>query len=185
MHLSDKDHFNTLTSLYATERADLANMGNQCLAIISLIVTYAVAVYVGLTHFLGTKTVSFLWFAAPIPILTFLAFYTLWVSLTIARTKSCKELEERIIQNTSIDAQDYGVTVSDRIMDVKIAPWRYKSVLLTAYGSIFLVGLSIVIYILIQGFAHHAQPWVLGVSIALYTVLLAPTVFSWFKLMHE
>jgi len=79
MKISDESRLNGLISLYATERADLASLGNQCLAILGLGLTYILAIIVGLAA--KSNDPSFFWLATPIPLLILLAFSTLFTSL--------------------------------------------------------------------------------------------------------
>jgi hypothetical protein len=184
MDISDRDRISALTSLYTTERADLSNIANQSLAIVGLALTYIIAVFIGLPHAASIKKSSLLWFASPIPVLVFLAFYTLWVSLAIARTRSCKELEKKIASEVGVNVGSIGVTVSDKIMDIEAARPVYRIIILTAYAPIIVAGISLIVYVLFEAIHHHANVWIVIVSIVLYVALLAPSTTVWFKQFH-
>jgi hypothetical protein len=61
MKISDQDRLNALISLYTTERADLASLGSQCLAIIAVGLTYIVGIIIGLVKSPNSKDASILW----------------------------------------------------------------------------------------------------------------------------
>jgi hypothetical protein len=181
MKVSDQDRLNTLTSLYATERADLAGIGNQCLAIIGVGLTYIVAIIIGLIPSASTRDEYLFWLASPIPLLTVLAFYTLFLSLAIARTKSCNILSERITSEIGINPNVIGVAVSNKILDFKVAPLRYKALILASYVPVILSILGLIAYVVTRAIQHHVDVWIVVVSIITYAFLLAPSIVAWVK----
>jgi hypothetical protein len=181
MNVSDQDRLNALTSLYATERADLASIGNQCLAIIGVGLTYIVAIIIGLFSSTSTKGNYIFWLASPIPLLTVLAFYTIFVSLAMARTKSCSVLHEEITSEIGITPNAIGVAVSNRILDFKEAPLRYKALILTSYVPVILSILALIAYVVVRAILQHINMWIIISSIIIYAILLAPSTVTWIK----
>src|SRR6266480_3401128 len=154
MSIEKKDQINALTSLYAVERSDLSTIGAQLTGVAGLALTYLITVSFVLGHS-HTKKMPLLWFAAPIPVLIFLAFYTLFLSLSIARTASCKRLEVQIAREIEIMADDIGTSVSDKVMDIISAPrWWQKGLIIAAYVPIFLGSLWLIAYIPIRVWYH-------------------------------
>jgi hypothetical protein len=178
MSTSNDDQINALASLYAAERADLSTIGNQLLGVSTLALTYIVAVFAVLGHS-NTKQMSLLWFAAPIPVFIFLAFYALFLSLSIARTASCKKLEGYLAAKTPVEADKMGVSISDRVMDITQASLLYKGLLVSAYVPILVGSLSVIAYIVYQTFQHNAPTWVRVISLIVYGLLLIPIALSW------
>jgi hypothetical protein len=183
MTISDDDQINdyqknALASLYAAERADLSTIGNQLLGVSTLALTYIVAVFAVLGHS-NTKQMSLLWFAAPIPVFIFLAFYALFLSLSIARTASCEKLEGYLAADTPVEADKMGMSMSNRVMDITKAPLLYKGLLAAAYVPILLGSLGVIAYIVYQTFQHNAPGWLRAVSLIGYGLLLVPIALSW------
>jgi hypothetical protein len=185
MNVSDEDRLSALTSLYSTERADLTSIGNQSLGMVGLVLTYIVAIVFGLAQSADKENVSIFWLAAPIPLLVFLAFYEMFISLSRARTKSCKILEDKITSEIgpkiNLDEQ-IGVAVSDRVMDINAAtdPLR-KIVIFIAYAPLLLAIPSLTLFILIRAIRHHTPLWIVIISIILYAILLIPSGIAWIK----
>jgi hypothetical protein len=179
MSIDNKDRVSALTSLYAAERADLSTIGNQLTGISGLALTYIIAVFIVLGH-PSTKKMSTLWLAAPIPVLIFLAFYTLFLSLSIARTSSCKKLEVHIAAETEIKADEIGMSISENVMDFERAPLLHKGLLITAYSPIILGSLLLTGYVAFQAFDHDTNIWIFTISATAYVILLIPIIPSWF-----
>jgi len=74
--------------------------------------------------------------------------------------------------------------VSDKIMDIEAARPVYRLIILTAYAPIIVAGISLIVYVLFEAIHHHANVWIVIVSIVLYVVLLAPSTIVWFKQFH-
>jgi hypothetical protein len=185
MNIPEKDRLGALVSLYSTERADLTSIGNQNIAIVGLALTYIVAVFFGLAQTAEEKSSSIFWLAAPIPLLVFMAFYTLYISLARARTEACKFLENEIMELTHLAPDMIGVTVSDKIMDINAAARRQKGVILAAYIPIFLAIIVLTVYVVIRAFRHHTHLWAIIIAIILYMLLLAPTGVAWAKELNN
>ena len=179
MNIPEKDRLGALVSLYSTERADLTSIGNQNIAIVGLALTYIVAVFFGLAA--DEKGSSIFWLAAPVPLLVFLALYTLYISLSRARTEACKFLENQIINLAGLTPDMIGVAVSDKIMDINVAERRQKGIIMAAYVPIILAFIVLTVYVLVRAFRHHTHVWAIIVAIILYVLLLAPTGAAWAK----
>jgi hypothetical protein len=179
-----ENQVDALMSLYATEREDLSNVSNQCTAIIGLVLTYVIAVFISLGHVISLNKTPLAWFASPVPVLVFLCFYTMHVSLAIARTKSCRELEGEISSIVKIRSDKIGVAISDRIMDIGVAPWPQKGLILAAYAPIILAVISLIVYIVAKAVLYHAHIWIIILSVMTYVALLVPASIAWAKQMH-
>jgi hypothetical protein len=176
------DRVNALTSLYAAERADLSTIGNQLTGIASLALTYIIAIFI-LIGKANPKKFPILWFASPIPVLMFLALFTLFLSLSVARSASCKRLEAQIAAELGITI-DIGVSISDRVLDITSATRMHKAVILIAYIPVILGSLALVAYIPIRASYQGTSPWLLGISTTAYAILLLPIAVVWIKRVH-
>jgi hypothetical protein len=181
MSIPEKDRLAALVSLYSAERADLSNIGNQNIAIVGLALTYIAAVFFGLAQTADQKSSSVFWLASPIPLLVFVSFYTLYVSLARVRTESCKSLEGQIIDLIDLDSGNIGVAVSDKVMDPTAAELRQVLVILSAYVPVFLAILALTVYVLVRAFRHHTHLWAIIIAIILYMILLIPPATAWAK----
>jgi hypothetical protein len=181
MRIPEKDRLDALVSLYSAERADLSNIGNQNIAIVGLALTYIVAVFFGLAQTADQKSSSIFWLASPIPLLIFICFYTLYISLARARSESCKLLEGQIIDLVGLDSGNIGVAVSDKVMDPNAAEPRQILVILAAYVPVFLAILGLTAYVLVRAFSHHTHLWAIIIAIILYVILLIPPAIAWAK----
>jgi hypothetical protein len=182
--MGNDDRINALSSLYAAERADLSNLGNQLIGVAGFAVTYIAAIFIVLGH-TNPKHMTLLWFAAPIPIYVFLAFFTLSTTLSMGRTESCKKLEEAIAPETEIAASVVGIHVSDRVMDIRQASWGNKPLIASAFGPILLGGLAVIIYLIYQTFHIHVNTAWRVIAIAVYAVLFLPILLRWIRLLRK
>jgi len=180
MSISNDDRINALASLYAAERADLSTIGSQLTGISGLVVTYIAAIFIVLGH-TNPKQMSPLWFAAPIPVFIFLAFYALFLSLSIARTASCKKLEGYLAVQAEVNANEVGMSISDRVMDFTQASGLYKGLLVSAYVPIIIGSLAVIVYLVFQAFHHDATVWVRVVFMAVYAILLILIALGWLR----
>ena len=181
MSIPEKDRLDALVSLYSAERADLSNIGNQNIAIVGLALTYIVVVFFGLAQTADQKSSSVFWLASPIPLLIFIGFYTLYISLARVRTESCKFLEDQIIDLVDLDSGKIGVAVSDKVMDPNAAEPSQILVILAAYVPVFLAILALTVYVLVRAFRHHTHLWAIIIAIILYAILLIPAAIAWVK----
>lgn len=183
MNVSNEDRLSALVSLYSTERADLTSIGNQNIAMVGLALTYIVAVVFGLAQSADKKGVSVFWLVSPVPLLVFLAFYTLFIALARARSNTCRVLEERIIELISPELNQgaIGMAVSDAIMDIDVAPRSQKRLILAGYAPLILAIPCLTVYILIRAFLHHTHLWMIITAMAFYVLLLLPTATAWDK----
>jgi hypothetical protein len=145
-------------------------------------VTYIVAIFIVLGH-TSAKQVSFVWFAAPIPVFVFLAFYALFLSLSIDRTASCKDLEEDLAVKAGTEPDKVGMAISSRVMDIKQAFPLSKAPLLAAYVPIVLGSLSVIIYLLVQAFHHDTNGWVQFIFMVINVLLLILVALGWLRII--
>jgi hypothetical protein len=182
MSISNGDRINALASLYAAERADLSTIGNQLTGVSGLAVTYIVAIFIVLGH-TDPKQMSLLWFAAPIPVFIFLAFYALFLSLSMARTASCKRLEEYIAVKAEVKVDEIGMSISESVLDIKRAKSRWhKGLIASAYAPILIGSGLVIVYLVIQAFHHDANIWVRVISMVIYAFLLIPIAVGWYRI---
>jgi len=180
MSMKNDDRINALAALYAAERADLSSMTNQLLGVSSLAVTYIVAIFIVLGHTKPDQR-SFVWFAAPIPVFVFLAFYVLFISVSIARTASCKKLEAGLAGEAGVNAEEIGIPESDRITDIKQASPLYKGLILAAYVPVILGSLLVTVYLLVQAFHHDANTLAQVGFTIIYVILFVLIALGWVK----
>jgi hypothetical protein len=149
MSIDKGDRISALSSVYAAERADLSTIGNQLTGLAGLALTYIITVFILLGHSTAKKA-SLLWLAAPIPVLVFLALFTLFLSLSVARSASCKRLEAQIAAEIGIGADDIGVSVSDNVVYIAKATLLHRCLILAAYVPVILGSIALIAYVPIR-----------------------------------
>jgi hypothetical protein len=148
-----------LASLYAVERQDLANLSNVQFAIVGAGLAYLLAAIFGMSQAAPQNNAGALWLAVPLPIVSLIAFHALLLKLSIARTKSCDLLEQRLVRRASIKPETFGTMTSNRIMDIGQASIIYWPAIIIAYAGVYTVLIGLIVWAILN--ANQA-----GISLA-------------------
>jgi hypothetical protein len=100
------------------------------------------------------------------------AFHAQVVSLSVAKTATCRLMERRLAQVASLEPDKFGAGMSYSILDLKQGRLAFRLATLLMYGGIGAVLVGLVVLCLYDSHQHGAATlWLVNVTL-LYAALL-------------